>query len=190
MQRVRQIVGIVRQRLQVFALDHQLRGVVVRLHAERRAGFALHHDFLLFRLHRQLNGNLHRAAGADRHLLEERLETGKRQAHGVIAGRQSGERVRAVGLRLHRFGHSISSQGDARGGNHAAGIVGQRALYRTRRWLGQRSSRNQRDGENRYHYPSQIEHTSSIIFSSFTSRRTQCPFLRTGLRPEPRAVWR
>ena len=147
LQRVRQVVGIVRQRLQVFAPDHQLGGVIVRLHAERWAGFAFHHDFLLLGgLHRQLDGNLQRAACRHCHLLHDRLETRKRQAHGVVARFQTGERVGAVRLRLRRLGGSVPGQGNGRSRNHAAGIVGQRAFDRTGLLLGQRGSRKQRDG--------------------------------------------
>ena len=59
LQRVGKIVGIVRQRLQVVALDHQRGGVVVRLPRSPAVGLFLHRDFLFFAADRELDGHLH-----------------------------------------------------------------------------------------------------------------------------------
>ncbi len=66
LQRVSQIVGIVGQRGEIFAFDHQRGGVVIGLDAHGDGGFALHFDGGFFRLDGQLEGRGCGLSGRDR----------------------------------------------------------------------------------------------------------------------------
>ncbi len=133
LQCVCQIVRVVGQRLEVLALDHQRRSVVLGLHIDGGARFGAHRNLLLLRAQRQLNGQLNRGGGAHCEGAGKRRETRETYFDRVLTRRKARERVTALGLRLRRLTAAAAvSKGNRCRRNHGAGIVRQSTLQRDR----------------------------------------------------------
>ncbi len=120
LQGIGEIVGIVGERGQIFAAQHECGGVVIRFHADRCGGLVRDGDLLLGGRQHQLNRQHHVAAGSHVHRFIDRCESGEGDLYVVLPGGQSLKNITSVGLGLRGFRTAFSGKRDVRGGDDPA----------------------------------------------------------------------
>ena len=120
LQRIGQVIGIVREGREVFAAECQRRRVIVRLGAHYRSGVRFHRDLLLLGENRKLDCYIHHSTSGHSDRLRYRREAGEGHFHRVLARRHTVESETAVRLRLRRFVLAAAGQHNGSRRNHRA----------------------------------------------------------------------
>ena len=121
---VGEIVGIVGERGQIFAAQHQRGGVVIGFHAESCSGLLGDGNLLLLGGQHQLDGHYKIASGGDIDRLADGRETWERDLDGVRSGCQPLKNVASIDLGLRGLGDALANERNVGGGDDTARIVG------------------------------------------------------------------